>query len=294
MNIHPLPRLRRIRLLLQGAPGSGKAFRALLISKGLTAGQLSRVVVIDTDEGTARHFPELGPYKLLTFPAPHTPERYLEALACCEAAGAEVIVFNSLSACQEHLRQDLACLPDNSLTAWTEAIRPYCALLNRLLTSQAHILVCVHTQAGYWQSCEGGRLPSEMDDTQGALVEESTVGFTLTLDFDRPQYATAHRDKTQLFGAQSFRPGSATGQQLRQWCQKDGLTPEPTAAAMSLRLEHGPSRATLTGFALALMTSQRHQQPAPQCREHHMLTTSHFSHLQPIQSQHHGNLSHAA
>lgn len=293
MHIHPPPRPRRTRLLLRGSHGAGKAFRALLIAKGLAAGQLSRVIVIDTDDGTARHFPELGSYRLLTLSAPHTPERYLEALAWCEAAGAEVIVFNSLADCQANLLQDLADLADNSLTARVEAIVPYYALLHRVLTSPAHTIVCVPTHAKYWQSFDADRLASDVDNAQGAPVEDSSDGFTLVLDFERPQYANACHDKTRLFGGSSFRPGSATGRQLRNWCQEPGFTPDPTSAAPSRTLEPCPRLPAHVDFNLK--PSQCHQlQPSPPCWQHHLLSTPHFSSLQPPQSHHHGNLSHAA
>ena len=49
----------KIRLSLQGPPGSGKSMSALLIAYGLT-GDWRKIAVVDTERGSANLYSHLG------------------------------------------------------------------------------------------------------------------------------------------------------------------------------------------------------------------------------------------
>jgi hypothetical protein len=86
----------RIRLGLSAVSGGGKTYSAILIAKGLCGG-LSKVAIIDTENGSADLYAHLGEYNVLPLSAPFTPERYIEAIRTCEKAGMEVIIVDSIS-----------------------------------------------------------------------------------------------------------------------------------------------------------------------------------------------------
>ena len=86
----------KIRLGLSAVSGGGKTYSAILIAKGL-CGDLSKVAVIDTENGSADLYAHLGDYNVLPLAAPFTPERYIEAIRSCEKAGMEVIIVDSIS-----------------------------------------------------------------------------------------------------------------------------------------------------------------------------------------------------
>ena len=50
----------KIKMALQGSAGSGKSMSALLLAKGLTEGDFSKVAVIDTENGSADLYAHLG------------------------------------------------------------------------------------------------------------------------------------------------------------------------------------------------------------------------------------------
>ena len=54
----------KLRLSLQGSPGSGKSMSALLIAYGIT-GNYSTIAVIDSERGSANLYSNLGSYYVL-------------------------------------------------------------------------------------------------------------------------------------------------------------------------------------------------------------------------------------
>jgi CO dehydrogenase nickel-insertion accessory protein CooC1 len=97
MNIRNAERKKaKIKLAVQGSSGSGKSKSSLLIAKGLT-GDFSKVIVIDTENGSADLYAHLGSYKVLPMQAPYTPEKYIKAIDICIKAGAECIIIDSIS-----------------------------------------------------------------------------------------------------------------------------------------------------------------------------------------------------
>ena len=87
----------RIKMALQGPSGSGKTMSSLLMAKGLSGGDLSKVAIIDTENGSADLYAHLGNYNVLSLTPPFTPENYIKAIQVCEEAGMEVIIIDSIS-----------------------------------------------------------------------------------------------------------------------------------------------------------------------------------------------------
>ena len=114
----------RIRVLLQGPSGAGKTFSALLMAYGLT-NDWSTVAIIDTENHAADLYAHLGDYQVLTLEPPFTPERYIEALATCELAGAKAVILDSLSAEWTFILEAHGATTGNSYTNWNKfTMRP--------------------------------------------------------------------------------------------------------------------------------------------------------------------------
>ena len=59
----------KIKMALQGSAGAGKSLSALLLAKGLTNDNLSKVAVIDTENGSSDLYAHLGSYNVLCKPS---------------------------------------------------------------------------------------------------------------------------------------------------------------------------------------------------------------------------------
>src|SRR5690554_175790 len=87
----------KIKMALQGSSGSGKSLSSLLLAKGLANEELSKVAIIDTENGSADLYAHIGDYNVIALQPPFTPEKYIEAIELCENAGMEVIILDSIS-----------------------------------------------------------------------------------------------------------------------------------------------------------------------------------------------------
>ena len=95
-------RRAKIKMALQGSAGSGKTYSSLLLAKGLTNGDFSKIAIIDTENGSADLYAHLGDYNVLSLTPPFTPQKYVEAIDICEKANMEVIILDSISHCWEY------------------------------------------------------------------------------------------------------------------------------------------------------------------------------------------------
>ncbi|MBO1362064.1 AAA family ATPase [Acetobacter sacchari] len=161
---------------IAGASGSGKTFSALTLAEGIK-GPDGKIAVIDTEAGRALHYapkpgtkadPAKGTFEFLhlDFPAPFTPERYIEAIRAAEGAGATVIVVDSMShewdgegGCSDMAEQAaIAAATDakgnvqawkvEAMTApsWKKPKKLHKRMMSRLIQTRTHLIFCLRAQ----------------------------------------------------------------------------------------------------------------------------------------------------
>lgn len=215
-------RKAKIRLGLSAVSGGGKTYSAILVAKGL-CGDLSKVAIIDTENGSADLYAHLGDYNVLPLTAPFTPERYIEAIRSCEKAGMEVIIIDSISqewdgkgGCLEIVEQLGGKYQD-----WAKVTPRHQAFLEAILHSPCHVITTVRRKQDYEMIKDGNRIKIE----KGGLREITREGFeyelTINLEMDTNHNASASKDRTGLFmGKPSFVPSEKTGEIIAQWCEQ--------------------------------------------------------------------------
>jgi len=146
----------KIILGIGGPSGSGKTFSALRVARGL-AGQTGKVCMIDTEGRRGLHYADQFQYDYAELGAPFTSERYIEAIAAAIAAGAAVVVTDSMS--HEHdgaggmleqhelelLRmagQDAAKRERANFTAWIKPKAAHNRFVQTVLQTDAHMIFC--------------------------------------------------------------------------------------------------------------------------------------------------------
>lgn len=175
----------RVSLLiaLAGASGSGKTLSALRIARGLAGGDDSKIAVIDTEAGRARHYAVASGEKPSAdrfgfahgdLRPPFTPEAYSDAIKAADEGGYEVIVIDSCShewegegglhdihdgmvdaavakvragADEKGWRFDEARERDKaSVGAWREPKTRHKRFVSRLLQCRAHLILCMRAE----------------------------------------------------------------------------------------------------------------------------------------------------
>lgn len=209
----------KIKMALQGPSGSGKSMSAILLAQGITNGNLSKVALIDTENGSGNLYAHLGGYNVLNLEAPHSPERYIEAIEVCEKAGMEVIILDSISHAWDYLIDYHSSLPGNSFTNWAKITPRQKAFVDKILQCNAHVICTMRVKQDYVLSEKNGKMVPEKVGLKAIQRDEISYEFTIVFDVDSKHYATASKDRTLLFeGKPQFLINASTGSKILQWC----------------------------------------------------------------------------
>ncbi|MBC5840434.1 AAA family ATPase [Flavobacterium sp. F-380] len=209
----------KIKMALQAPSGAGKSYSALLLAKGLTNGNLSKVAVIDTEAGSSNLYAHLGSYNVLNLKSPHSPERYIEAIELCIKSGMEVIILDSISHCWDFLLDYHASLTGNSFTNWNKITPRQKAFVEKILQSDVHIICTMRVKQDYVLSERNGKMVPEKVGLKAIQRDEISYEFTIVFDIDYKHFATASKDRTNLFeGKPQFVINSNTGKKILDWC----------------------------------------------------------------------------
>lgn len=212
----------KIRLGLSAVSGGGKTFSAILIAKGLT-NDLSKVVVIDTENNSADLYAHLGDYSVLPLSAPYTPESYIAAIKECEAAGMEVIIIDSIThewdgkgGCLQ-IQEQLG----GKYQDWAKVTPRHQAFIDAILQSKCHVITTVRRKQDYeMNKGSDGKLKVEKAGLKEITREGFEYELTANLELDTRHNATASKDRTGLFmGQPSFVPSEETGKAILAWCE---------------------------------------------------------------------------
>lgn len=216
----------KIRMALQAPSGGGKTHSAILLAKGLTGGNLSKVAIVDTENGSADLYSHLGKYNVLTLEQPFTPEKYIEAMKLCEDAGMEVIILDSVSHSWEELLDFHSKLAGNSFTNWAKVTPRQKAFVDAILQSKAHIIATMRTKQDYVLNQKDGKTIPEKVGLKSVQRDGLDYEFTLVFDIDIKHFATSSKDRTNLFmGKPDFIISESTGRAILNWCnQSDNMS----------------------------------------------------------------------
>ncbi len=211
----------KMKMALQGAAGSGKTYSSLLLAKGLCNGDLSKVAVIDTENGSADLYSHLGEYNVLPLEAPYTPENYITALDLCEKSGMQVIIIDSISHEWDELIDFHSKLPGNSFTNWNKVTPRQKAFIDRILNVHAHVIATMRTKQDYVLNQKDGKFIPEKVGLKSVQRDGVEYEFTLVFDIDVKHFTVASKDRTGLFsGRPDFKITEATGKEILNWCNE--------------------------------------------------------------------------
>ncbi|TCZ71432.1 AAA family ATPase [Flaviaesturariibacter aridisoli] len=213
----------KIRLGLSAVSGGGKTYSAILIAKGLV-GDLSKVAIIDTENGSADLYAHMGDFNVLPLTAPFSPERYVEAIRACEKAGMEVIIIDSISQEWEGKGGCLEIVESlgGKYQDWARVTPRHQAFLEAILHSSCHVITTVRRKQDYEMIKEAsGKVKVEKAGLREVTREGFEYELTINLELDMRHMATASKDRTGLFmGKPAFVPDEKTGQLIAQWCEQ--------------------------------------------------------------------------
>ena len=209
----------KIKLALQGSAGSGKTYSSLLLAKGLTGGDFTKIAIIDTENKSADLYAHLGDYNVVSMNGPYSPERYIEAIELCEKAGMEVIVLDGISRCWDYLLEVHSNMPGNSFANWAKITPRQNTFINKILSSDTHVIATMRVKQDYVLSQKNGKMMPEKVGLKEIQRNDVSYEFTIVFDIDTAHSAKATKDRTGLFvNSPEFKISPSTGKKIKDWC----------------------------------------------------------------------------
>ena len=239
----------RLLIQLSGVSGGGKTYTALQLAYGLTGGNAKKIFGIDTENRRMslndKCLPNEEPFMALNFNAPFSPARYIEAINACCAAGAEVIVIDSVS---HEWESEGGCewIANNAVkrdgtrfkTAdWKTAKHEHKRFMTVMLQCSAHIIAC--TRAREKVDMTNPEKPKSLGIQP---IQEKNFSFEATVSLmvsDQGKRQDVLKCPAELQGILGRGTGyltAADGAALRQWVDGGGVVDPEVEKARGLLL----------------------------------------------------------
>jgi hypothetical protein len=211
----------KLKIGIASPSGFGKTYSSLLMAYGMV-GDWGKVAIIDTENGSADLYEDLGGYQVLPLAPPYSPERYIEAIDTCVSAGMEVIIVDSIT----HEWSGTGGILDikeqmgGSFAVWAKLKPRHQKFVDKILQSPIHVITTVRKKQEY-EMYKDDKGKNKVE--KKGMKEETSPGFeyelTLNLEIlNENHYAAASKDRTGLFdGNPEFVITEETGKQLIAW-----------------------------------------------------------------------------
>lgn len=216
---------QKLRLLLEGASGSGKTYSALLIAKAMG----KKIAVIDTEKGSASLYDKLVDFDTCEITPPFTPEKYINAIKEAEQQGYDVLIIDSIThewsgkgGCLE-LQASLG----GRYQDWAKVTPRHNAFIDAILQSNLHIIATARTKTDYETTNNNGKMKVEKVGLKTEQRDGLDFEFTLVFRLNENHIASATKDRTNLFNGQEAVIDENFGTTLLDWLN-DGETVSET------------------------------------------------------------------
>lgn len=214
---------QKLRLLLEGASGSGKTYSALLIAKALG----KKIALIDTEKGSASLYDKLADFDTCELTAPFTPEKYIAAIVEADKQGYDVLIIDSIT---HEWSGKGGCLDLQSALGgryqdWAKVTPRHNAFIEAILQSKMHIIATARTKTDYETTNNNGKMKVEKVGLKTEQRDGLDFEFTLVFRLNENHLASATKDRTSLFNGKEAVIDTSTGKILLDWLNEGADIP---------------------------------------------------------------------
>ena len=206
----------KLRLLLDGASGSGKTWGALLIASELG----KRIAFIDTEKGSASLYSDSFDFDVLDLRPPYEPEKFIEAIKNAEE-DYDVLVIDSIT---HEWSGTGGCLDihskmtGNSYTNWSKVTPRHNKFVEAILQSPLHIVATARSKSDYViEENSRGKVAPVKIGTKTEQRDGMDFEFTTVLRLNQNHMFTATKDRTSLFDSKEALLTNEHGKLLLNW-----------------------------------------------------------------------------
>lgn len=204
---------------LSGVSGGGKSYGLLSILKGMS-GDMSKVCILDTENGSINLYANRGDFSVLDFRPPFSPDRYVNAINIMIKEGFKYIGIDSAShewdgpgGCL-----DIHTKMGGKFQDWSKVSPMHRAFIDAILQAPAHIICTLRRKQDYGMVEKNGRMVVEKMGTKEIQRDGFEYEMTFNLDINQEHLAVATKDRTGLFSSNvPFLITEETGIALKNW-----------------------------------------------------------------------------
>jgi DNA polymerase III delta prime subunit len=224
----------KLRMALEGPPGSGKTYTALRVGRGLV-GTKGRIAVVDTERGSASKYSDDFDFDVVELDA-FAPQTFVECIQAAAAEGYDLLVIDSLShawmGTDGMLEQvDKAAKrkqSGNTFSAWKDVNPQERGLWDAMLGCPMHLITTLRTKSDYVieEQDRGGRKIQVPKKIGLAPVQREGLEyeFDIVARMDAEQTLTVEKTRCKhLTGYVETKPGEKMAIILAAWL--DGASP---------------------------------------------------------------------
>lgn len=214
----------KLKIAYSAPSGAGKTYSSLLTAFGI-CGDWEKIAVIDTENGSAELYSNLGPFSVCSIEPPFTADKYMRAIKSAVESGFEVLIIDSLSHAwsgeggmlQQHDDIVRKSKSGNGYIAWRDIDPTYTALVDCILQSNIDIIATLRAKDAYIEVNDGGKKGYKKVGLAPIFRDGIEYEFTVFLELTQDHYAIPSKDRTGLFDGSGNIPTIETGRALNDW-----------------------------------------------------------------------------
>ena len=211
---------------------------------------------MDTENGSARLYSNfnvpntnyhIGKFFTVPLKPPYEASKFIESIHACEDANMEVVIIDSLSAYWQGAGGalekvgNIAARTGNSYTAWRDVTPEYNRVIDTILQSSCHVIMCSRAKMDYVQekNANGKTVVRAVGmglQSRDGLEYEASLHFMISVP---DHVANATKDRTGLFDGKYFVISPETGKEIYHWLQSG--EPEKVPAPVPEKVEPSSS-----------------------------------------------------
>lgn len=232
------------RAMLSGPPGAGKTLTALEIAHELVGGDMSKVTFVDTEKDSSLTYAEgkFEGFNHLPWDPPYAPgELATNIIAAGEEEGTEVIIVDSLTHFWKK-RGGTMDIADGKFGGWKTARPVQEEMVDALLGTKAHVIVCVRSKVEYAQMDDERRAGRQKVVKMGMAPQqdgdlEYEFNIAVEMDMEHTMYVGKSRTSSIPVG-RIYGPGQAANfaATYADWLAGGADIEAPTIEALQVQL----------------------------------------------------------
>lgn len=243
------PKLKA-RIMLSAPSGGGKTWTALTIARELCKGDMTKVMVIDTEKDSALTYVDEfrmesgGTFMHLPWDAPYSPSDLAATMHDAGRAGYECIITDSLTHFWTKAGGTLD-LADARFGGWKTARPAQEEMVDAILGTTAHVIVCVRSKVEYTQVYNEKTRKQEVKKLGMAPQQDATLDYEMNiaveLDLEHNMFIGKSRTNDIPVG-RVYAPGQAAvfAEHYAEWLAGGTEVDTTTTEALLARLNSLP------------------------------------------------------